>query len=553
MLRSLHIENYALIQQSDITFDQGFVAITGETGAGKSILLGALGLLIGQRTDAKVLQNPERKCIVEATFSLPQLDLKQLFEDNDIDYNSDGSLILRRELLPSGKSRAFANDTPVSVAFLKTLGDHIIDIHSQHSTLLVGDSNFQTSLLDSLADNRKLLEGYHKKYHHYLQLKHQLEQLTSEEEQRRKEHDYNQFLFDELQQAALESDEQETLEQEARLLSNAEDIKTAISQTLELTDGDESGALSQLNMCKTLLSKLTDCHSEIDSLYKRLDSSLIELRDIVSSLDHLNDAISFSPDRQEQVNERLDLIYRLQKKHGVQTIDELLQIRDNLDQQLNLSGDIDRQIQETMEAVDEAYKQLQKDASALTASRKRAARDLEKQIIPLLSELGMSNAQMQVQLTPAPDFGPQGADRISVLFNANKGGQLRELSAVASGGEMSRIMLALKSLTARAAFLPTIIFDEIDAGISGDISVRVGRIMQQMSQSMQIIAITHLPQIAARANQHFKVYKINDNSRTASNIALLNSDERRHEIAVMLSAEPPTEAALKTAEELMTL
>ena len=336
-------------------------------------------------------------------------------------------------------------------------------------------------------------------------------------------------------------------------MASAEDIKSTINQILTITDNDENGALPHLNTCKSLLSKITGCHNEIENLYTRLDSSLIELRDIFSSLDQLNESIVFSPERQQQVDERLDLIYRLEKKHNLQTIAELLQLQDKLDNQLCLSGNIDQQIHEIMESVDEAYKQLQKDAAALTASRRKAAKQLEMQLPPMLTELGMPNARLEVALTTASDFGPLGVDHIVMLFNANKGGQLRELSTVASGGEMSRLMLALKSLTARAGLLPTVIFDEIDAGISGDISVKVGRIMHQMSDTMQVIAITHLPQIAARANQHFKVYKTDDATQTASNIRLLDRNERAHEIAVMLSAEPPTAAALKTAEELMSL
>ena len=552
MLHSLHIENYALIQQSDITFDGGFVAITGETGAGKSILLGALGLLVGQRADSKVLQDPQHKCIVEAQFHLSGASLKPLFEAGDVDYNDDGTLIVRRELLPSGKSRAFVNDTPVPVAFLKTIGERLIDIHSQHATLLLANSGFQTALLDTLADNRTQLEPYQQCYHRYSTLKQQLEQLTAEEQQRRKEHDYNQFLYDELQQAALDRDEQENLEQEAHLLANAENIKGAISQALSLTDDEEGGALPRLNACKSLIGKVSDCHKELETLYQRLDSSLIELRDIVSSLEHLDESIIFSPERQQQIDERLDLIYRLQKKHAVGSIAELLAIQEQLDRQLSLSGDIDRQIQQVMEAVDEAYKELQQRAVALTKSRKEAATRLDAQLLPLLADLGMPHAKIEVAITAA-NYGPNGADHVTILFNANKGGQLRELASVASGGEMSRLMLALKALTARAGLLPTVIFDEIDAGISGDISVKVGRIMQQMADTMQVIAITHLPQIAARASQHFKVYKTSDAALTASNIRLLDRSERQHEIAVMLSAEPPTPAALQTAKELMTL
>lgn len=553
MLRSLHIENYALIRQSDISFDEGFVAITGETGAGKSIMLGALAMLLGQRADSAVLADKNRKCIVEAQFNVSVPGLESLFADNDVDYSGDGLVIIRREILPSAKSRAFVNDTPVSVAFLRQLGTAIIDIHSQHATLLLGDSTFQVSLLDSIGGAETMLADYQQSYRNYIQLKHQLEQLTAAEQQNRKDYDYNKFLFDELSQAALSDGEQEELEQESALLVNAENIKQALSQAVAICDGDEDSALQRLNASKSLIGKVADCHKGLASLHERLNSSLIELRDIVSSLDSLNEEISFSQERQQQIDERLDIIYRLQKKHGVSTIAQLLKIQDDLDSQLNEAGDIDQRIHEIMEAVDRAFNELQKKASALTKNRKSAAAELERQILPLLADLGMPDARLQAKVETSADYGPLGNDVVTLLFNANKGGQMRELSKVASGGEMSRLMLAIKALTAQTKLLPTVIFDEIDSGISGDISVKVGRIMQRMAQSMQVVAITHLPQIAARAAQHYKVYKSDNEGSTTSEIKLLSDDERRYEIAVMLSAEPPSAAALQTATELMQM
>ncbi|MBQ9587771.1 MAG: DNA repair protein RecN [Bacteroidales bacterium] len=553
MLSQLHIENYALIRHSVIDFTDGFVAITGETGAGKSILLGALSLLLGQRADTKILHDPDKKCIVEASFELKSSNLKELFAENDVDFNDDGSIIIRREILPTAKSRAFVNDTPVAVAFLKELGTHIIDIHSQHANLLLADSGFHIALLDSLGNNKSLLSNYQEAYHRYCGLKQRLEFLTAQEQQNRKDYDYNKFLFDELASANLISGEQEELEQEASLLANAEEIKQNLSQIEAICQTDDDSALSRLNTSKTMLGKLSSLNAQLSTLSDRMESAIIELDDIVSTLNSFNDEVVFSPERQQQVDERLDLIYRLQKKHGVETVDALLDIEHQLDGKLNQIDAGDREIHEVMEAVDKAYKELQRHGDMLSAARKDAATSLSKRILPLLADLGMANATLTAQVEQASDFSLTGCDKVTLLFNANKGGQPRDLTKVASGGEMSRLMLAIKALTAQSALLPTIIFDEIDTGISGDVSVKVGRIMQRMASTMQVIAITHLPQIAARANQHFKVYKADDEGLTASNIKALGNEERRHEIAVMLSAEPPSDAALQTASELMNL
>lgn len=562
MLTALHIENYALIRQSDIQFDGGFVAITGETGAGKSILLGALSLLLGQRADTGVLLDPTRKCIVEATFVLSKSThetVQPLFVAADVDSEADGSLIIRREILPSAKSRAFVNDTPVPLSFLKELGVHIVDIHSQHETLLLGDSTFRISLLDSLSRGvssapmsaTSVLHDYQTSYHQYIALKRRLEQLMAADAKNRKDLDYNQFLFDELQQAKLREGEQEELEEESKLLANAEGIQQALGQVVQLCDGDEEGVMQRLTYCKSLIAKVAPCHKEIDTLYARYESAIIELRDIVDSLDALGESINYSPERQQEVDERLDLIYRLQKKHNVDSIAALLAIQQQLDELLGRVTGADQEIKSTMEEVDKAFGHMQQCAERLTALRKASAAQLEERIAPLFADLGMANAQLQAEVTEATEYGPLGNDRVSLMFNANRGGQLRELSKVASGGEMSRLMLAIKALTAEATLLPTVVFDEIDAGISGDISMKVGRIMQRMSQTMQVVAITHMPQIAARANQHYKVYKSDEAEGTASRIRLLEADERRHEIAVMLSADPPTDAALQTAAELM--
>ena len=549
MLKTLHIENYALIRETDISFAGGFVVITGETGAGKSILLGALGLLLGQRADTQVLSDKERKCVVEATFDIADLGLEPLFARYDADY--DDVLILRREILPSAKSRAFVNDSPANLQFLKELGPHILDIHSQYQTLTLTESTFQTQLLDTLADHSPLSQ-YQTQYREYASLKHELEQLTAQESENKKAYDYNLFLFNELKAANLAEDEQQELEDEARLLEHAETIKEALGNVAALCDGNEGdGVVSRLSSSRGYLSHVASFHEGIESLYQRLDSCLIEVQDILSEAADLDDKIQYSPERQEEVNSRLDLIYRLQKKHNVGTIAELLEIERNLDSQLQEADSLDDRIRELMERVDKVFSQMQQTADRLTTSRRKAGSMLEKQLLPVLAQVGMASARIVVDISPAQDYGPMGHDTVRLLFNANQGGTPRLLSEVASGGELSRLMLAVKSLVTRRSLLPTIIFDEIDSGVSGDISGAVGGIMRHMSEHMQVIAISHLPQIAAKAGQHFKVAKAVEDSSTVSRIRQLTPDEHITEIAVMLSSNPPTAAALQTARELI--
>ena len=554
MLQSLHIENYALIDRSDIVLDRGFTAITGETGAGKSIMLGALSLLLGQRADTKVLFDKERKCVVEASFAIGGLGLQPLFADHDIDY--DDLMLLRREILPSGKSRAFINDSPVALPLMREVGERVVDIHSQHQTLLLGNADFQLSLLDSVGDAEAPLAEYRTAYQHYTNAKRILEQLTAQEAQARRDIDYNRFLFDELDKAHLQPDEQQDLENEARLLAGAEEVQQTIASVLQMcgTDSDTS-ALSALSSAHSLLGRIGRYSNAVDELTERLSSSLIELRDIMDSLQGLNDSLHFSPQRQAEVNDRLDLIYRLQRKHGVNTVAELLGIRDSLDQQLQNADGMDEQIRQAMEQVDSTFALVQQLGERQTALRQSAATYVEAHIQPLLEAVGMRDATLQVRVETLSDYTPSGCNRATFLFNANKGGELRELAKVASGGEMSRLMLAIKAILSSSTLLPTIIFDEIDSGISGDISVKVGQLMQRMSAHMQVVAITHMPQIAARASSHLKVRKgvkqTDSGERTISHIAPLSEAERVVEVATMLSADPPTEAALQTARELM--
>ena len=549
MLKTLHIENYALIRESDIVFDDSFTVITGETGAGKSILLGALGLLLGQRADTQVLYDKERKCLVEATFDIAGLGLETLFEKYDADY--DDQLILRREILPSAKSRAFVNDSPANLQLLKELAPHILDIHSQYQTLTLTESLFQIGLVDSFS-SPNLLPQYQMLHRRYVELKHELERLTAQDAENNKVMDYNRFLFDELVAARLQEGEQHDLEEEARLLEHTGTIKEALGTLVTLCDGDE-GTVARLVAARSGLAHVTAYHNDIDTLYQRLDSSLIELQDILSDAASLNDRLQFSPERQAVVTERLDLIYRLQKKHGVDSIEALLEIQHRLDRQLQEADSLDDRIREVMEQVDVAFAHMQQAADSLTAGRHKAGKQLEKQLLPVLAQLGIASARVACDITPATDYGTMGHDNVCLLFNANKGGGMRPLAEVASGGELSRLMLAVKSVVTRRTLLPTIIFDEIDSGVSGDISVAVGAIMRQMAQHMQVIAISHLPQIAAKASQHLKVAKALEGDRTISRIRKLQPDERVTEIAVMLSSNPPTEAALQTARELMTI
>ena len=549
MLKTLHIENYALIRQTDIAFDSGFVVITGETGAGKSILLGALGLLLGQRADTQVLADKEKKCVVEAVFDISGLGLEPLFARYDADY--DDVLILRREILPSAKSRAFVNDSPASLQFLKELGEHILDIHSQYQTLTLKESAFQMQLLDTLATDSPLSQ-YQSLYRQYAELKHELERLTAQEAENNKARDYNLFLFDELCAARLDVDEQQELEEEARLLEHAETIKEALGSVVAMCDGQEGdGVVSRLSASRSALSQVSAFHDGIESLHERLDSCLIEVQDILSEVASLDDRIQYSPERQAEVNERLDLIYRLEKKHGVDNVAALLDIQHDLDSRLQEADSLDDRIRSLMEEVDKVFARMQQSADKLTASRRKAGALLEKQLLPVLAQVGMASARIVADIAPAQDYGPMGHDMVRLLFNANQGGTPRPLGDVASGGELSRLMLAIKSLVTRRSLLPTIIFDEIDSGVSGDISVAVGGIMRHMAGHMQVIAISHLPQIAPKAGQHFKVSKAVEDNATISRIRQLSPDEHVTEIAVMLSSNPPTAAALQTARELI--
>ena len=551
MLQHLTIENYALIKSLQIDFEKGFTVITGETGSGKSIILGALGLLLGQRADVGVLFDKEKKCIVEAAFDIKDLGLKAFFEKNDLDY--DDTLLLRREIQPSGKSRAFVNDTPAALQIMKDLGSYIIDIHSQHQTLTLKDSDFQLKILDEMCDDNTTLAQYKEKYAEYKSLRKELALLEDEDKKNKLDLDYYQFLFNELNDEKLQSDEQAELEQEIELLNNVEGIKTNLSAVLEACHNSDNSLLSQLVVCKNMLNKASVHYAPLAEVASRFDSAIIELKDIVSEVDSIDGELQYSPQRQDEISSRLDTIYRLETKHNVATVAELLEIQNNLDERLQNVMGLDDRIDATRKQLKQAESELQTKANLLTKLRQKSAEVLEKQILPILSDLGMKESKFKVEIETTADFLSSGCNSISFMFNANKGGQLGEIGKTISGGELSRVMLAIKSLITSKTLLPTIIFDEIDTGVSGEISSKVGNIMKQMSATTQVFAITHLPQIAAKSDTHLKVYKQEEDNRTLSKMVVLTDEQKVEEVAKMLSSNTLTDAAIATAKELTKL
>ncbi len=550
MLRQLSIENYALIRSLQITFNEGFTAITGETGAGKSIILGALGLLAGQRADTQVLSDKNRKCVIEAVFGIETLGLKKFFDDNDLDY--DDNVLIRREILPTAKTRAFINDTPVSLQQLRDFGTKVLDIHSQNQTLTLLNADFQMRFVDTLAGNEKLLKEYSALYGEYVRAKNELSQLRAELQQNRRDKDYNQFLFDELDKAQLAENEQEELEQEFNLLNHTETIKQTFGEVLETADRQDDAAIARLQSAKSQLSKIVSYYPEVEELYNRLDSSIIELRDIFSEIESLDENLSYSLERQQYVSQRLDTIYNLQSKHSVSTVAELLEIKSQLSDKLLAVTDLDERINKLEKQISETESRLRQMAGVLSERRHKTSQQIESELLPTLAELGMKDAQIVVELTPTENLLSNGTDAVRLLFNANRGGELRDVGKVISGGELSRLMLALKSLIVKTNLLPTIIFDEIDTGVSGTIAVAMANIMQKMSQNTQVVAITHLPQVAGKAETQFKVYKESDEVSTQTSMRQLTEEQRVEEIATMLSSEKLTASAIETAKQLMS-
>ncbi|CAL2087598.1 DNA repair protein RecN [Tenacibaculum sp. 190524A02b] len=549
MLTHLSIHNYALINQLSIDFTKGLSIITGETGAGKSILLGALGLVMGNRADLSSLKNAEKKCVIEAQFSIHNYELQKLFEEIDVDYEED--TIIRREILPSGKSRAFVNDTPVKLSSLVALKSRLIDIHSQHQTLALSDVAFQFSIVDALAKNQSKIASYKRGLKKYNALKKELKELEEQAQQSTEQYEYNLHLFNEFEEADLQLGEQETIEEKLEKLNNIEEIKLNLSEGLQIAVNEELGVQSQLYSLENRLSKISSYAKEYEEIASRVNSIKIELDDIVSELESANEQVEFNPNEIEQLNDRLQLIYNLQKKHGASTIKELQEIHKNLAEKVAQVEGASGTITQKENQIKDVAVKLDEVAAMITKTREKAIPKLLKELKYLLSELGMPNAQFQIEVTPSEQYTSNGKDILTFLFSANKGGGFGELKKVASGGELSRIMLSIKKILSENMQLPTIIFDEIDTGVSGEVSNKIAKIMDDMGNNMQVMTITHLPQIASKGKQHYKVYKGEENGVTTSNLKKLNDNERVAEIAEMLSGKDFSESALTHAKELL--
>jgi DNA repair protein RecN (Recombination protein N) len=549
LLASISIKNYALINELHIDFSSGLSIITGETGAGKSILLGALGLVLGNRADSSTLKNTTRKCIVEAILSVEKYNLQDFFETEDIDYEIN--TIIRREILPSGKSRAFVNDTPVTLSVLTALRSKLIDIHSQHQTLQVSDQQFQFQLLDAFANNESKLASYQRGLTQYTSEKKKLEEILQAQREANLQYDYNSHLYNELLEANLVEDEQEALEEKLEKINNVEEIKQNLSEALQLTTDDTIGIQNLLYSLENKLTKIAPYSKEYQELSERISSVKIELDDIVSELESANEQVDFNPLEATQLNDRLQLIYNLQKKHYVNSISALLIILEELSTKVSTVENAEQRLLDQETIVTEIANKLDTIALKISEARKRIIPTVSKQLEAILDNLGMSHARFQIQNNITEHYYKNGKDVLSFLFSANKGGQFGELKKVASGGELSRIMLAIKKVMSENSQLPTIIFDEIDSGVSGEISNKMAHIMSQMSQQMQVITITHLPQIAAKGNQHYKVYKEELNNTTTTSLKQLSEDERIVEIAEMLSGKNISDSALTHARELL--
>ena len=550
MLRSLYIQNYALIEKLDISFGSGFSVITGETGAGKSIILGAIGLLLGQRADVKAIRIGASKCVIEARFDISAYGMQPFFEENELEYEEE--CILRREVSASGKSRAFINDTPASLVQMKELGEQLIDVHSQHQNLLLNKEGFQLNVLDILSHNEDALSAYQTVYREWKQAQQDLEDLMARARQDKTDEDYIRFQLEQLEEARLSAGEQEELEQEAEMLSHAEEIKAGLFRAGQILYSDEGGLTSGLKECLNTMLGLQNVYPATGEFAERLESTYIELKDISQEISDKEEEVEFNPERLEEVNERLNLIYTLQQKHRVSTIDELLALTDEYAVKLSAITSSEENIEELKARCDTLYNKVKKQAAVLTKARTAAAREVEKQMAARLIPLGMPNVRFQVEIGIRKEPGIHGADTVNFLFSANKNGALQSISSVASGGEIARVMLSIKAMIAGAVKLPTIVFDEIDTGVSGEIADRMADIMQEMGeQDRQVISITHLPQIAARGCAHYKVYKQDNETETNSHIRRLTDGERVEEIAHMLSGATLTEAALNNAKVLL--
>lgn len=548
MLKQLTIKNYALIKHLSMEPSAHLNVITGETGAGKSIMLGAIGLLMGNRAETKVLWDENEKCVTEAVFDISAYNLQKVFKAEDLDY--DNQTVLRREISPGGKSRAFINDTPVTLDVMKRIAGRLLDIHSQHETLQLGDQSFQLNLVDAYAANQRLLDTYSACWDAYILSKKNLDDLNDQARQLRQEADYIRFQLDELVKANLEQNEQGSLENELNVIDHAEEIKTKLQSALEILARSEYASRSSLAEANGHLQSISDFSPAYEALHRRLESLVIELDDIVNEVEKADERVEYDPERAEFIKERLSTIYRLLKKHHVNSVKELLVIQHNLQQQADLTTNLDEALAKAAKTFEAAEKDLAEAAKKLTQSRKQVFTTLSQELVRLMKDLGIPDAQLLVEHSVVSP-NASGADRIDILFSANKGIAPRPIGQVASGGEFSRLMFCVKYVMAEKVSMPTIILDEIDNGVSGEIAIKLGKLMQSMAKKHQLMAITHLPQIAAKGDTHYFVYKDNSADKTISNIQQLTENERIEEIAKMISGEKPSRAALEGARELL--
>lgn len=548
MLSHLLIKNYALIEHLELSPSPNLNIITGETGAGKSIMLGAVGLLMGKRADTKVLLNEEAKCIIEGHFDLTAYNLKKAFKEAELDY--EPTSIIRREISPSGKSRAFINDTPVTLDILKSIGLSLMDVHSQHETLNLGKSSFQLAFIDAFANSTSARKEYAKTFRAYKDKQSYLEKLTVEATQIRQEADYNNFLLDELIKADLQSDEQDSLEEHVKLAEHAEEIKLKLNEAINIGTNSEFAATSSIQELKVILKQISNYSEKYSDLHQRVDSVLIELADILNEIEKAEQDVDFDPEESQRLQERLSLIYSLQQKHGVSTIDDLIAIREELDQKAQKFVNIDDEIESVTSEMNQLKDQAFTQAKALSKKRSDALGNVESELIQLLQKVGIPDAEIKIK-NEQTDLNAAGIDDINILFSANKGIAPKELSKVASGGEYSRLMFCVKYILADKISLPTIIFDEIDTGVSGEVALKLGEMMKSMAQNHQVIAISHLPQIAAKGDSHYFVFKDNTSDKSISKIKELNEDSRIEEIAKMIGGEKPSDVAFENAKELI--
>jgi DNA repair protein RecN (Recombination protein N) len=551
MIKSLHIRNYAIIELLELSFSEGLTIITGETGAGKSILLGALELIMGERADSKALYDESDKCVVEGLFDIKAYDLKEFFESHDIDYDTE--VVVRREILPSGKSRAFINDTPVNLKVLQDLSSSLIDLHQQFDTLDIHQISFQLRMIDALAGNKSLLQHYAEAYRKCHADKRRLADLVAKSDNATREMDFLQFQMEEFNRAELVNGEQETLEEELTRLTNAEDIKRVTGSAYNYLVENEQSVVGMLQDMGIQLHQIGKVDHQIALLNVRFDSLVVELQELARELETIAEETEYDALRISEIQQRLDLVYRLQKKHSVATVAELLAIQETIQSQLGSFGDLSKEIADLTDSINRQEQALTEKAMELRERRRAVIPDFETKVTGLLSQLAMPHAQMQVQFDELSTLGPTGLDEVNFLFAANKGSRLQRIKEVASGGELSRLTLVTKSLVASAIPLPTLIFDEIDSGISGDVALKMGNILRQLSNQHQVVTITHSPQIAAKADAHYFVYKKEKDDRTVTHVRMLTTDERVRAIATMLSQNPPSDSAMENARELLQM